>query len=277
VNLIGETNNMLTQVADGVLVRESSFCQSNAVVIRGDNGVLLVDPGVDGNDLSELADDLATLGKAVAVGFSSHPHWDHLLWHARLGQVPRYGTPQCAAVARARLADAREKAARLAADVPLELLGAVTALPQTPGYVPWAGPAVRVIEHQAHAPGHAALVIESRGVLIAGDMLSDVEIPLLDLSAEDPYDDYLTALQLLEDATTEVTVAVPGHGSVARQAQIGRRIDADRTYVQALQVGRDPADPRVGPLATYGRDWLPGEHQRQVRHANSWVVTRRRA
>jgi hypothetical protein len=39
---------MLTQIAEGVLVRQSRFCQSNAVVIRGDDGVLLVDPGVEG-------------------------------------------------------------------------------------------------------------------------------------------------------------------------------------------------------------------------------------
>jgi glyoxylase-like metal-dependent hydrolase (beta-lactamase superfamily II) len=44
------------------------------------------------------------------------------------------------------------------------------------------GPQVRIIEHQAHAPGHAALLIEERGVLVAGDMLSDVLIPMLDLN-----------------------------------------------------------------------------------------------
>jgi hypothetical protein len=29
----------------------------------------------------------------VVAGFSTHPHWDHLLWHPRLGDVPRYATP----------------------------------------------------------------------------------------------------------------------------------------------------------------------------------------
>jgi len=32
------------------------------------------------------------------------------------------------------------------------------------------------------APGRAALVIEERGVLVAGDMLSDVLIPMPDLN-----------------------------------------------------------------------------------------------
>lgn len=261
---------MLTEIADGVLVRQSEFCQSNAVVIRGGDGVLLVDPGVDGSELAELADDLADLGEVVAVGFSTHPHWDHLLWHAKFGAVPRYGTARCATVARERLADAREKAARLAPGVPLELLGAITPLPSAERYVPWAGPTVRIIEHRAHAPGHAALLIEGAGVLIAGDMLSDVEIPLLDLRSSDPLGDYLDALRLLDEATSEVTLVVPGHGAVAHDRQIHSRVETDRAYVQELQQGCEPADPRVGPLATYGQDWLVGEHQRQVRH-----VTRR--
>jgi len=261
---------MLTQVASGVWVRQSAFCQSNAVVIRGNDGVLLVDPGVDGHDLTELADDIADLGEAVAAGFSTHPHWDHLLWHARFGEVPRYGTAQCASVARARLDDARQKAAPFA-DVPLDLVGAITPAPLTTRSLSWSGPVVRVIEHRAHAPGHAALVIEHGGVLVAGDMLSDVEIPLLDLDSADPLGDYLTALDLFGDLAAELTVVVPGHGALGHGAGIRRRIDADRAYVGALAEGRDPADPRVGPLATYGRDWLPDDHRRQIEHVRRQV------
>jgi glyoxylase-like metal-dependent hydrolase (beta-lactamase superfamily II) len=258
---------MLTEIAAGVWLRQSEFCQSNAVLIRGENGVLLVDPGVDGHDLTELADDLVQAGDMVALGFSTHPHWDHLLWHARFGDVPRYGTAQCARVARERLDDAREKAAARFTAVPLELVGTITPLPAAAPYLPWAGPAVRIIEHRAHSPGHAALLIEHCGVLVAGDMLSDVEIPLLDLSSADPHSDYLAALGRFDDVVAGVAVVVPGHGAVGRGAEIRRRIDADRAYVQALREGREPADPRVGPLATYGRDWLPDEHRRQMEHA----------
>jgi glyoxylase-like metal-dependent hydrolase (beta-lactamase superfamily II) len=259
---------MLSEVAAGVLVSQSEFCQSNAVVIRGENGVLLVDPGIDGQELIELADEIAGLGEAVAIGFATHPHWDHVLWHTRFGEVPRYGTAQCARVVRERLDDAREKAARFA-DVPLDLVGMITPLSAEAQYVPWAGPAVRIIEHQAHAPGHAALLIEHGGVLVAGDMLSDVEIPLLDLSSDDPQGDYLTALDRFDEVVADVAVVVPGHGSLGHGEELRRRIDADRAYVHALREGRDPTDPRVGPLATYGRDWLPDEHRRQVEHALS--------
>ena len=180
---------MLRQVAEGVLIQQSEFCQSNAIVVHGRDGVLLIDAGVLENEMAALADDLREMGQPVVAGFSTHPHWDHLLWHAGLGGAPRYGTARCAATARDRLSDPGAKA-RVAAlippdlvgQVPLDLLGLITGLPGGTARIPWDGPQVRIIEHQAHAPGHAALLIEERGVLVAGDMLSDVLIPMLDLN-----------------------------------------------------------------------------------------------
>src|SRR5690348_15853829 len=94
---------MLTMVADGVLVHESEFMQSNAVVVQGQAGVLLIDPGVMGHELACLANDLREVGHPVVMGFSTHPHSDHLLWHPEHGAVPRYGTSRCAALIGARL------------------------------------------------------------------------------------------------------------------------------------------------------------------------------
>ena len=105
--------------------------------------------------------------------------------------------------------------------VPLDLLGLIAGLSAETAQIPWDGPQVRIIEHQAHAPGHAALLIEERGVLVAGDMLSDVLIPMLDLNdTADPIEDYLAALRLLEDAAGNVDVLVPGHGSIGGAAQV---------------------------------------------------------
>src|SRR5438874_119923 len=49
---------MLNQVADGVWVRQSEWVWSNAIVVRGEDGLILVDPGIDGSDLNQLADDV---------------------------------------------------------------------------------------------------------------------------------------------------------------------------------------------------------------------------
>jgi glyoxylase-like metal-dependent hydrolase (beta-lactamase superfamily II) len=263
---------VLRQVAEGVLVHQSEFCQSNAVVVEGRAGVLLIDAGVQGGELACLANDLGELGQPVVAGFSTHPHWDHLLWDARLGAAPRYGTARCADSVRVFLSDAGWQA-RIAQwippdivdRVPLDLLGLITGLPAGVAQIPWDGPQVRIVEHQAHAPGHAALLIGERGVLVAGDMLSDVLIPMLDLGATaDPIEDYLAALRLLEGVAGDADVLVPGHGSVGGADQVRARIDQDRAYVHALRDAGVPADPRVGPSAAFGKDWLPGVHERQL-------------
>lgn len=264
---------MLTEVAEGVLVHTADFVQSNSVVVRGRHGVLLVDPGITRDELACLASDLEALEARVVAGFSTHPDWDHLLWDARFGDPPRYATARAAAVARdllARPGAADEIVAHLEGtgiedDVPIELLGLVTGLPAEAAGIPWDGPAARILEHAAHAPGHAALWIEDRGVLIAGDLLSDVLIPMFDLDGTtDPLGDYLAALALLEEAASGAVVVVPGHGTVGGRGAVEARIAQDRAYVEALRQGREPDDPRIGPDAREGWEWVADVHAGQL-------------
>lgn len=205
---------MLKQVAEGVLVHESVFVQSNAVVVHGRAGVLLIDPGVQGHEMACLANDLSDSGQTVVAGFSTHPDWDHLLWHAQLGAAPRYGTARCAATVRYQLSDPDAKAliadhlldTEIAGQVPLDLLGLITA----------------------------------------------------------PVEDYLSALRLLEDVAGDVDVVIPGHGSVGGGPdQVRARIERDRAYVLALREGRVPSDPRVGPSAEPGWEWVSDVHDGQ--------------
>jgi glyoxylase-like metal-dependent hydrolase (beta-lactamase superfamily II) len=108
-------------------------------------------------------------------------------------------------------------------------------------------------------------VIEERGVLVAGDMLSDVLVPMLDLNGtDDPVEDYLAALRLLEGVAGDVGVLVPGHGSVGGADQVPARIDRDRAYVHALRDGHDPRDPRIGPSAEPGWEWVGDVHDGQA-------------
>ena len=264
---------MLVQVSDRCWVRSSSFCQSNTVVVRGDDGVLLVDPGVTGAELRALAGELRRLGPPV-VGFSTHPHWDHMLWTRELGDVSRLATVDAAAHARASLLDAREKAGRLAPGNDLALVGVLDALPRHADSLDWPGPEVHVLEHRGHAPGHAALFVPADGVLIAGDMLSDVEVPLLDLKsgAADPLADYEHGLDVLEQVLDEgCRVLVPGHGAVAADEEVRARFEADRAYLDAVQRLAPVGDDRLDPRASYGPDWLIPEHEAQ----RSWCLAHR--
>jgi glyoxylase-like metal-dependent hydrolase (beta-lactamase superfamily II) len=263
---------VLRQVAEGVLVHQSELLQNNTVVVQGRARVLVIDPGITNGELTCLANDLRELGQPVVAGFSTHPDWDHVLWHGELGEAPRYGTARCAAAMRVLLSSEDWKAQvaetlppEVAEEIPMDLFGLITGLPAETAQIPWDGPDVRVIEHPAHAQGHAALLIRERGVLVAGDMLSDILIPFPDLGAADPVEDYLTGLRLLEEVADDVDVLIPGHGSVGRADQVRARIELDRAYMLALRDGHAPDDPRIGPSATFGNDWLPGvaEWQRQ--------------
>jgi glyoxylase-like metal-dependent hydrolase (beta-lactamase superfamily II) len=261
--------NMLKRVAEGVLVHESEFLQSNSIVVQGPAGVLLVDPGITRDEMEALANDLRDSGQPVVAGFSTHPDWDHVLWHASFGDAPRYGTARAAASIRDVLsnADWKDQVAEglppeYADDIPMELLGLITGLPADAPRVPWDGPQVRILEHRAHAPGHAALLIEERRVLVAGDMLSDILMPFLDLEAADPIEDYLAALRLFESVADDVDAVIPGHGSVGGAEQLRARIEQDRAYVVAVRDGREPDDPRIGPAAPL--DWLPDVHGWQL-------------
>lgn len=258
---------MLKKITDGVWVHESECLMSNSVAAQGKDGVLLVDPGLTTDEMTSIADDLSKMDQAVAVGFSTHPHWDHVLWHAKFGDAPRYGTAKAAEIIKTVLSNpdwAKEEEAELppevAGKVPLDdLCGQFKGLSKDAKQLPWDGAKVRVIEHSGHAPGHAALLLEDSKVLVAGDMLSDVLIPMLDLAAEDPVTDYLAALDLLEDAAAVAEFAIPGHGSVAKGDEIRERIKQDRAYVEALRDGKTPDDKRL-TAPKEGWDWVSGIH-----------------
>ena len=95
-------------------------------------------------------------------------------------------------------------------------------------------------------------------------MLSDVLVPVLDMNAADPIEDYLAALRLFDAVAGEVDVLVPGHGSIGSRAQLRERIDLDRAYVNALAGGGPVSDPRIGPSAGPGRPWVTDVHNRQA-------------
>jgi glyoxylase-like metal-dependent hydrolase (beta-lactamase superfamily II) len=244
---------VLTEVADGVWVRQSEWMWSTATVVRGEVGLVLVDPGINGAELDSLADDVDRIGRPVVAGFSTHAHWDHWLWHSRFGDVPRYARPENAQLADVARERAKAMATESASGVPLELIGLLTPLPADGTPLPG-----EVVEHEAHATGHAALLLADRGVLIAGDMLSNVLIPMLDPRRPGQLAAFETALDRLAEAAGHVDVVIPGHGAVATGPEVAARIEADRAYIDALRRGEDPMDPRLE------QEWVADLHRSNV-------------
>jgi hydroxyacylglutathione hydrolase len=83
-------------------------------------------------------------------------------------------------------------------------------------------------------------------------MLSDLEIPLLDIEADDPLGDYRMGLERLA-GLAGVSLLVPGHGHLGNAAEFRRRVAADRRYLDRLAAGRPFDDPRAA--GGWLRDW----------------------
>lgn len=259
----------LVEVAPGVHVATAvRYTTTSTVLVAADGTCVVVDPALTAAEVAGLAGEVHRRGWTPVAGFATHPHWDHVLWHEGLGDVPRWATAACAATAERE----RDPLVRSAADdgapghdpTLVARLRPVDTTPPPGGsadplLLPWAARDVVVVPYAAHAPGSAALVVPDAGVLVAGDALSDLEIPLLDDDAADPLADYRATLDALEAAARRyaVDVLVPGHGHVTDAVGLRARLAADRAYLDALAAGRTPDDHRLAD------PWARGEHDRQ--------------
>ena len=250
----------IAQVAPGVLVATSDLYMTTSTVLTAPDGsCLVIDPAVTVADVGALASELRARRLIPVAGFATHPHWDHVLWSAELGDVPRYASARAAEAARERRDDLITESQGSAPGHDPALTGRLTPLLMGEDTIPWPGPQARAVIHDGHAPGHAAVFLPETGVLLAGDMCSDIEIPLLDRAAADPVGDYRAGLDLL--AALPVRVVVPGHGRVGDTAEFRRRVAADLRYLADLERGEDFSDPRLT------QDWLVQEHEAQLQQA----------
>jgi hydroxyacylglutathione hydrolase len=212
----------------------------------------VIDPAVSVANLAALVADLRDAGLRPVAGFATHPHWDHVLWSRELGDVPRYAAPAAVRITQTERPGMVAELDKTAPGHDMELFGQLDPLPADASLLPWDGPEVQVIVHNGHAPGHGALFVPHAGVLVAGDMLSDIEIPLLDLLAADPLGDYRAGLGRLA-AVPGVRWLVPGHGHIADAGEFRRRLDADYRYLDRLVAGEPFDDSRC--TAGWLRDW----------------------
>ncbi len=251
----------LTEIAPGVLVATSSYAVTTTTVVLGSSGgCLVIDPAVTVAELAGLAEELAAMGFRPAAGWSTHPHWDHVLWSRELGDAPRYAAPAAVAIAESEREGILDGVRQAVPGHDLELVGRMRVL-DAPA-IGWDGPQARLIVHDGHAPGHGAVFLPDSGVLVAGDMCSDIEIPLLDTVAADPLGDYRTGVERLA-AVAGVRQVVPGHGHVGDAAEFRRRLALDTAYLDVLAGGKAPDDPRLTPDSP---QWMRDTHDQQVRY-----------
>jgi len=249
----------LREIAPGILVATAELFVTSSTAVAGPGGCLLIDPAVTVAELRLIAAGLSARGLAPQAGFATHAHWDHVLWCRELGEAPRFASAAAALDAERDRPSMISRVQDAAPGHDLELFGRLRPLAPGQDEIAWDGPRARVLAHNGHAPGHGAVFLPGTGVLVAGDMCSDIEIPLLDLAAADPVGDYRAGLELLA-GVTGVQWVIPGHGGVGDAATFRARVTADLAYLAAIERGEDIADSRLRP------GWLRAEHEQQLRH-----------
>jgi hydroxyacylglutathione hydrolase len=254
------------EITPGVFVATSPTYLTTTTIIAGRDGCLVIDPALTVTELARLADWLAARRLVAVAGFATHAHWDHVLWSASLGTgVPRYATARTVRECERSRATILEELSAEAPGHALDLVGQLTAVPDQDGWpaISWDGPPALVVSHDGHSPGHGAIYLPDLGVLVAGDMLSDVEIPLLDLTLTgeraDPFGDYRAGLARLA-ALPGIRHVVPGHGHVGDAAALRSRVAADFRYLDHVELDADLEDER---LLAPDAGWLRADHARQ--------------
>lgn len=241
----------LVEVAPNVYVARSRlYATATTVLLDGHGGALVIDPSWEPDELAAIPADLAALGVTCAAGLATHMHYDHVLWHPDLGYVPRWATP---GTVRATVEHREQVLAPLVGEMPVDLIAIAAHLTPIAGTeLEWRGPKAIVHEHDAHAMHHLALEIPDWGLLVAGDMMSDLELPMPDVDDVDLVR-YRTGLDSLQDVVRRTRLLVPGHGTDAHDPMA--RWDADRRYLDdVVEKGRtdDPraTDPEMAELHT---------------------------
>lgn len=240
-----------------VLVATSRVWQTTCTIVRSGDECFVVDSPVFPDELEVLPAVLEHAGFELTGLLATHADWDHLL-----GRLAFPGAALgVAETTAARLAAEPGAAARglrafddehyLDRPAPLSL-GQVQALP-VPGHCAIGEQELELHPADGHTADGMAIWIGWARVLVCGDYVSPVEVPMLsDGGSRDAYSATLRRLAPLVDAASYV---VPGHGEVLAAARAAAIVREDLTYLAELPDAELPIARR-------------GEAQRAIHAAN---------
>jgi len=258
-------------VQPDVVVVTSRLWQTTATAIRApaqtapEGGeAFLIDSPYFPDELELLPTLMSHAGFEVRGLLATHADFDHLLGRLAFPDLTlgvgeptmaRIRAEPGAAQRELRDADAEHYVRR---ERPLSL-GAVQALP-VPGHVGLGDDELEIHPAEGHTADGLAVFARDAGVLVCGDLLSDVEIPML--SPGGSLADYRSTLARLAPLIEAAEVVVPGHGAPHDRDRALAILDEDVAYLDALEAGEAP------PLPS-GRD---SKRQRTIHAENLHVV-----
>jgi glyoxylase-like metal-dependent hydrolase (beta-lactamase superfamily II) len=240
-----------------VIVVTSRIWQTTCTLVRGGEETFVIDSPILPDELELLPALLEQAGFPPLRGLlATHGDWDHLLGRlafpdaalgcaestaARLTSSP--GEPQ----RELRAFDERYYVVR---PRPLAL-GSLQALP-APGRCEVGAAELELHPAAGHTADGMAVAIPWAGVLVLGDYLSPVEIPLLGDSGS--IDAYRATLERLRPLVARAAHVVPGHGAVQTRATASALLDADIAYLCSLGEHPSTTELPVGRRTRVQRD-----------------------
>jgi glyoxylase-like metal-dependent hydrolase (beta-lactamase superfamily II) len=219
-----------------VLVATSEVWQTTCTAVRNGGEAFVIDSPVYPDEL-ELLPTLMQQAQFIPKGLLvTHGDWDHLL-----GRLAFPGAALgCAETTAARLTaepGAAQRELRAFDDEhyverksPLSL-GQIQPLP-VPGHLEVGDAELELHPTEGHTADGMAIWIPWAQVLVAGDYLSPVEIPML--SETGSRDAYVATLRRLEPLVEQAAHVVPGHGAVMEGARAAAILSEDVAYLEAL-------------------------------------------
>ena len=231
-----------------VVVATSRAYQTTCTLVRSGGEAFCIDSPVFPDEL-EILPALAQQSGFDVVGLlATHADWDHLLGRYAFPEAPL----GCAETTAARLVNEPGAAQRELREFddehyverprPLSLPGAQR-LP-VPGKVEVGERELELQPADGHTEDGMAVWIPWARVLVCGDYVSPVEIPMLhEKGSASAYQATLARLQPLVEQADHV---VPGHGAPIDGTRAAAILREDRAYLQAL---RDRGAEAKLPLA----------------------------
>jgi glyoxylase-like metal-dependent hydrolase (beta-lactamase superfamily II) len=223
-------------VHEDVLVATSRVYQTTCTVVRGGGEGFVIDSPVLPDELEVLPALLEQTGFPFSGLLATHGDWDHLLGRLAFPDAA-LGVAETTA---ARLTGEPGAAARglrgfddehyVRRERPLSL-GQLQSLP-VPGHVELGedGRALELHPADGHTTDGMCVFVPWARVLVAGDFLSPVEIPMVGGSRSA----YLATLRVLEALVEQADTVVPGHGEPLDAVRALAILREDRAYVEGL-------------------------------------------
>ncbi len=208
---------------------------------------MLVDAPYFPDELAMLPGVLGQAGFRPDALLATHADFDHLMARLAFPDLPLGVGESTMERIRAKPGEAQRDLRFYDASHYVERerplgLGGVRALP-VPGKLELGSTGEELELHPAegHAPDGTTVMAPFGAVLVCGDYLSDVEIPLI--AEAGSLSDYRRTLERLLPLVERAEVVVPGHGSPQERDGALALLEADLAYLDALEGGRDELPP----------------------------------